>query len=222
MMKYILILSASWLGIFIFPSCGGPGNENNSNIVNPDGNAGIIDTLGSMGNPGDSSLILVMDSMIRDINRMSLSEHFDVHYAKLMIRHHQGAIEMAKIELVKGRDAQLKSVAESLINRYDREIKVLEESVHDHKPKPAEDVTEAELKESISKMMTEMNAISIKGDTDKEFAEMMMLHLRCAVEISAQEVIQGHHVQLKLTARDMIRDDQKLLQEIKSWLDAVN
>ena len=78
MMKYTLRLSAFWLSIFIFTTCGNPARDGN-NTTDPDGNAGRSDTLGSAGNPGDSSLIIVMDRMIDQMSKMSLSEHFDVH-----------------------------------------------------------------------------------------------------------------------------------------------
>ncbi|MEO5906467.1 MAG: DUF305 domain-containing protein, partial [Saprospiraceae bacterium] len=147
-----------------------------------------------------------------------LSEHFDVHFAKLMVMHHQGAIDMVRIELAKGKDDRLITLARKIMDRKAEEIKVLETNVSHHKPKAADNVTDKELKESISKMMNGMKNIEIKGNTDKEFAQMMLLHLRSAVEMGAQEVIQGHHVQLKLMARDMIREDKKVMEEIENWL----
>ena len=139
-----------------------------------------------------------------------------------MTLHHQGAIDMARIEMTKGKDAKLVALAKSLIERKTKEIESLKSNVSHHKPKAADDVTDKELKESISKMMTGMKDIQIKGNTDQEFAQMMILHLQSAIEMSAQEVIQGHHVQLKLMARDMIGDDKKLLNEMKDWLSANN
>ncbi len=216
-MKYILIRLAFWVLIFSAASCGNAEN-NNGKGGTPDGSTSIGDSLGTVGHPGDSSLIRVMNKMIGQMSKMSLSEHFDVHYAKLMMLHHQGAIDMAKIEIAKGKDSKLIEIARKIMNRKTEEIKFLATNVSHHKPKAAENVTDIELKESISKMMTGMKDIRIEGSTDKEFAKMMVLHLQCAVETGAQEVIQGHHVQLKLKARDMIREDNIALNEIKVWL----
>lgn len=216
-MKYILIRLAFWVLILSVASCGNGGN-NNGKSGNPDGNTNSGDSLNNVGNPGDSSLITVINRMIDLMDDMSLTEHFDVHYAKLMMLHHQGAIDMARIEIAKGKDEKLIALAREIMDRKAEEIKILETNVSYHKPKAADDVTDRELKESINKMMRGMKTIEIKGNTDHEYAQMMVLHLQCAIEMSAQEVIQGHHVQLKLKARDMIRDDNTTLDQIKAWL----
>jgi uncharacterized protein (DUF305 family) len=46
----------------------------------------------------------------------------DVDFAKGMIPHHQGAVEMAKIELETGKDPELRALAEAIIKAQDTEI----------------------------------------------------------------------------------------------------
>jgi uncharacterized protein (DUF305 family) len=56
---------------------------------------------------------------------MKLSGDVDKDFAKLMIPHHQGAIDMAKIELEHGRNAELKAMATAIIESQQREIEIL-------------------------------------------------------------------------------------------------
>jgi uncharacterized protein (DUF305 family) len=48
---------------------------------------------------------------------------FDAKFIQMMVPHHQGAIEMARVELAKGSDAELKKLAQNIIAAQQREVK---------------------------------------------------------------------------------------------------
>ena len=50
----------------------------------------------------------------------------DAGFARMMIPHHQGAIDMAKVELQYGKDPMLRTMAEKMIKDQEREIAELE------------------------------------------------------------------------------------------------
>ncbi|MDO8874574.1 MAG: DUF305 domain-containing protein [Pseudolabrys sp.] len=50
----------------------------------------------------------------------------DVGFAQMMIPHHQGAIDMAKVELQYGKDPMLRAMAEKMIKDQEKEIADLE------------------------------------------------------------------------------------------------
>jgi uncharacterized protein (DUF305 family) len=50
----------------------------------------------------------------------------DVDFARAMIPHHQGAVEMAKIQLKFGRDPELRKLAEDIVAAQEKEIMLMQ------------------------------------------------------------------------------------------------
>ena len=63
---------------------------------------------------------------------MPSSGNQDVDFARMMIPHHQGAIDMAKAELADGKDPQLRQMAEEVIAAQEREIATLQAWLKQH------------------------------------------------------------------------------------------
>ena len=53
----------------------------------------------------------------------------EVDFVKGMIPHHQGAIDMAKVVLAHGKDAQIKKLAREIIKAQEKEIAMMQESL---------------------------------------------------------------------------------------------
>jgi uncharacterized protein (DUF305 family) len=71
---------------------------------------------GSLGVPGH------MMGMDDDPATLKSADPFDEAFIKMMIPHHEGAIEMAKVELAKGEDPELKALAQDITDAQQREI----------------------------------------------------------------------------------------------------
>ena len=67
-----------------------------------------------------SAMKASMDGMMKDLGQPTGSA--DMEYARLMVPHHQRAVDMAKAELAHGRDTKLKEMAQKMIDAQQQEI----------------------------------------------------------------------------------------------------
>lgn len=71
---------------------------------------------------GDLGLSKREASMDMDMTMLEDAKEFDREFIDMMIRHHQGAIRMARVELARGGDAELKKLAQSIVDAQTKEI----------------------------------------------------------------------------------------------------
>lgn len=64
----------------------------------------------------------VHQKMMTSMQDMKMSGDADKDFAMMMIPHHQGAVDMAEVELKFGKDAQLKAMAQKIIDAQKAEI----------------------------------------------------------------------------------------------------
>ena len=69
---------------------------------------------------------------------ISPSGNVDMDFARGMLAHHRGAVDMARIELEHGHDEQMRALAREVIDAQQREIEQLERWIaeHDESSKP--------------------------------------------------------------------------------------
>ncbi|MFO1048234.1 MAG: DUF305 domain-containing protein [Geminicoccaceae bacterium] len=63
---------------------------------------------------------------------MPSSGDTDTDFARMMIPHHQGAIDMARTELANGKDPELRQLAEQIIAAQEKEIAFLKQWLATH------------------------------------------------------------------------------------------
>lgn len=66
-----------------------------------------------------------MAVMSRDMRAAPMSGNPDRDFASMMIPHHQGAIDMAKVEVLYGKDPALRRLAQEIIVTQESEIAVM-------------------------------------------------------------------------------------------------
>ena len=74
-----------------------------------------------------------MKGMMKGMETMKMSGDTDKDFAMMMKMHHQGAIDMAEMELKSGKDPKMRSMAKNIIKDQQKEIKKFDEWLGKHK-----------------------------------------------------------------------------------------
>ena len=88
----------------------------------------------SAGDPGWSGLTSSMEKMHASMAAIEPSGATDVDFVRLMLPHHQGAIDMAKTQLLYGKDPQTRRLAQEIITDQQSEIELMQLWLKQHDP----------------------------------------------------------------------------------------
>lgn len=64
-----------------------------------------------------------MKGMMKHMESMKMTGDTDLDFATMMKMHHQGAVDMAQMELQSGKDAKMRAMAKQIIKDQQKEIK---------------------------------------------------------------------------------------------------
>ena len=78
---------------------------------------------GKSGMAGGADMHSSMMGMMKNMESMKMTGDADRDFAMMMKMHHQGAIDMAQMELKSGRDAKMQAMAKRIIEAQQKEIK---------------------------------------------------------------------------------------------------
>jgi len=157
-----------------------------------------------------------MDAMMQRTKALKMTGDFDVDFANMMIEHHQGAIDMSKVELEAGTDAEMKTMAQQIITAQQAEIATLRTFVQNHPAKAANQ--QSMHGNSMETMHNQMKSMAMSGKVDHDFASMMKVHHQGAVAMAQEALIKGKHAEIKQMAQQMIADQQREIAVFQTWL----
>jgi hypothetical protein len=84
--------------------------------------------------PNWSELIARMEQMHMAMGAVQRSGNSDVDFVRLMLPHHQAAIDMAKTQLLYGKDAQMRRLAQEIITDQQLEIELMQRWLKQREP----------------------------------------------------------------------------------------
>lgn len=150
----------------------------------------------------------------------------DVVFAQNMIRHHQGGIDMAEIELKYGEDASLQRLTQDMITAQQNEIWLmqhwLKEEAHQAKiqttPHPKTANIQQEFTNSINQMHEQMLAGAVSDDADMAFIQTMLPHHKGALAMAQVQLKYGTDPKMRNLADNIIMNQIAEIQVMENWL----
>ena len=192
----------------------------------------------TLTNDSDSSVSdeSQMSDMLRDYTRSMTRMHDemmigmryndpDTAFAKGMLGHHRGAVEMAKIELKYGTDEAMRQLAQDVITAQQAEIDVLNKWLASHpdaaKPKPNTVAMQQAYAKSMENMHGEMTLGVADPVPDMAFARGMLPHHIAAVDMAKVQLEYGTDEEMRQLAQDIIDTQQTEIDMMKNWIAAL-
>lgn len=207
------------IALFLF-SCGNNAGKTAStstdSLNNEQSNAASMSVNDSasanMNMAGSTTFKAAMDKMMQQMHAMQMTQDPDHDFAMMMKQHHQGAIDMSQIELARGTNAELKQVAQKIIDDSQKDINELNAFLSSHKPSQKSDFA----KKQMDKMMQSMN-MEHGSDIDKEFAMMMSMHHQQGIEMARDYLKVSAADETKNVANRTINANSEDLKKLSKW-----
>ena len=192
----------------------------------------------TLTNDSDNNVIdeSQISDMLRDYTRSMTRMHDemmigmgyndpDTAFAKGMLGHHRGAVEMAKIELKYGTDEAMRQLAQDVITAQQAEIDVLNKWLASHpdaaKPKPNTVAMQQAYAKSMENMHGEMTLGVSDPVPDMAFARGMLPHHIAAVDMAKVQLEYGTDEEMRQLAQDVIDNQQTEIDVMKNWIAAL-
>lgn len=169
-----------------------------------------------------NQMMTIMHQMMDKMNAMQMTKDPDNDFAMMMMMHHQGAIDMANAELKDGKDVTLKEIAQMMITAQTQEIAQLDAFLQGHPAHLNVPEFDAKMMMGMEKMGRNADLQIINGNTDHDFAMLMIGHHQSAIEMAQMELDYGTHEEMKTMASKIIEDQQKEIKDLQEWLLANN
>jgi uncharacterized protein (DUF305 family) len=166
-----------------------------------------------------NKMMQIMHAMMDQMEEVAMTGDPDVVFASLMIVHHQGAITMSNEELQSGDDATLKVMAQKIITDQQKEIQELQAFLTTYQPDQGnDDEFHMEMMASMEKSGQAADLRVLTGDTDHDFAELMIVHHQSAIENARSVMEHGTSPEIKEMAHMMINKQMEEIKQLQEWL----
>lgn len=146
----------------------------------------------------------------------------DTAFAKSMLGHHHGAVDMAKIELKYGTDETMRKLARDIIDSQQLEIDIINKWLASHpdapKPKPNTQAMQQAYTAGMQAMHDDMMTGIANPVPDMAFARGMLPHHRGAVDMAMIQLQYGTDKEMRKLAQDIIDAQQPEIIWLQEWI----
>lgn len=165
-----------------------------------------------------NTMMSIMHEMMDVMQSMEMTKDPDIDFAMMMRIHHEGAISMSNQELSSGKDATMRTMAENIIAAQEAEIQQLTAFIESNEPNTANEEFNMKMMEGMEKASKNADLQIINGNTDQDFATLMIVHHQSAIENAHLLLQMGSNEELKAMARKIIDEQEKEIAELQDWV----
>lgn len=149
--------------------------------------------------------------------RVPLSGNADVDFVRQMIPHHQGALEMAKIQQRYGHDPKLKKFNDWVITAQTQEIAQMKNWL-DRRDNGAVVKGAKDYYGEAMKRMHHAMMLNYTNDADVDYVNGMIAHHQGAVDMVTEWLKDGTDPEMKELAHDIYNAQTQEIAWLKHWL----
>jgi uncharacterized protein (DUF305 family) len=163
----------------------------------------------------------MMDTMHAMMSRMDVmpkTNDPEIDFVKMMMMHHQGAINMANVELQDGKNDSLKRTAQKIINEQQAEIQQFNTILATLTVDNSDLSFTMEQMDNMMKGGKAADVQLITGDIDNDFATLMMVHHQSAIDNASAYLHHGNNTQIKTMATNIVNSQTMEIEELGNWL----
>ncbi len=165
-----------------------------------------------------NKMMTLMHQMMSQMDTVPKTNDPEIDFLKMMRVHHQGAINMANLELKEGKNDSLKRTAQKIIKEQQEEITQFSAFLATHSANNSVPQFTMEHEESMMKMAKIADVQFITGDIDNDFATLMIPHHQAATENAMTYLKYGNDEQVTVWAHKIIDTQKMEIIELSNWL----
>ncbi|HEX2535798.1 MAG TPA: DUF305 domain-containing protein [Chitinophagaceae bacterium] len=189
------------------------GNESHS--AQPD-TLGKVSTAVTPDAVQSDSMMGLMHRNMNQMKEMASIGHPDHDFAALMKVHHMGAVQMARLLLAQGTDAELKRMAQKMISDQQKELTELDAFLTGKQPQGSRN--EAFHKAALGNMQHNHHTPDTTGSIDGQFVQLMIPHHQDGINMARTYLENGAtDPKMKAIAQNIIREQEKEIAQLKAW-----
>ncbi len=151
------------------------------------------------------------------MERREVSRAYDLQFLDSMSKHHQMAIDMAKMGQDKFAHRELKAMAGKMVGDQEKEVAQMKRWREEWYPgAPNAESVEMPGMSSTSMDPSHMQTMSGK-ELDGMFLEMMIPHHQSAIGMARDALAKADHPEIKDLAQKIVSAQQKEIEQMQNW-----